>query len=145
MGDFIADCETLRIRCKTHEQLGEFPSVLNDSIDSSEIEMIAFPESVKGIKTIVFFIAPYEGNMDILLRRFQSNFDCKVMKAKTSPKENFETILKKRGWTCSNCTFSNLEWWTLASNANRSNLRRKHLQSHPLFARTLISNLGSEI
>merc|ERR1712080_300876 len=98
--------------CKTHKQMDTFPTVLGESIDHLEVDMLSFPVSVKGIKTWVFFVCPTQGNMEKLQQRFQDHpegFDCKLMAAKPPPKENLNTELKKRGWQCTECSFLNLE------------------------------------
>merc|ERR1712196_581942 len=67
----------LRGRCRSLEQMDSFPAVLKESIKGHEIEMIAFPKSLKRIKTCVFFICPTEGNKEKAYARFQQAFDCK--------------------------------------------------------------------
>merc|ERR1739848_969109 len=92
------------------EQMDSFPSVLKDSIEQREIEMLAFPATVKGIKTHVFFICPTPGYMDKIHTRFGQNFDCKITEARPLPEKNLKAEVKKRGWKCDNCGFRNLEW-----------------------------------
>merc|ERR1712100_497438 len=108
--DFIADRELLRIRCKTVEQMDSFPSVLKESIENGEIEMLAFPATVKRIKTHVFFVCPTPDSMDKIRIRFEQQFDCKLMEARPPPEEDLKAELKKKGWKCDNCGFTNLEW-----------------------------------
>merc|ERR1712146_9567 len=108
--DFIADRELLRVRCRTIDQMDSFPSVLEGSIENEEVEMLAFPAKVKGIKTHVFFICPTEGNMPKLFLRFEEGFECNTIQPRPKPQEDLDTELKKRGWKCDNCGFKNLKW-----------------------------------
>merc|ERR1712196_140965 len=108
--DFIADRGLLRIRCRTFEQMDTFPQVLKASIENQEIEMLAFPGTLKGIKTYVYFICPTQGNKDNVYIRFNNGFDCKIIAAKSERAVNLETEVKKKGWKCDSCGFSNLQW-----------------------------------
>jgi len=137
--DRITGRDTLRVRCRTHEQMGKFPVVLESSIEDDEIEMLAFPKSNKGIKTHVFFICPKDGKMNSLQSRFlQQDFKCEIRKAKAlnGPEEPLQVDLEKRGWKCTSCFFTNLEWRSSCYNCkqhkpNKLNMRELALQPVP--------------
>lgn len=108
--DFISNHELLRVRCRTIDQMDCFPSVLEESIVNEEVQMLAFPAKVKGIKTHVFFVCPTLGNMQKLFHRFEQGFECNMIEPCPRPQEDLDTELKKKTSKCQHCGFKNLEW-----------------------------------
>ena len=78
--DAIFDQVVLRVRCKSVEDMRQFPCIVEEMISDDLIQAMSFPKSTKGIRRVIYFVLPKAGKLHVALQKLRDeNVEARVM------------------------------------------------------------------